>query len=122
MPVWGQVISTHQVADLVAYIRADLSSVPGATPPPVITGQGSAVEGALLYQRYGCVNCHGPNGLGVSGAQIHPVVRRASRTWVAAVESASPESGGRRLLLGRVVDVPAVSACACGGGAAAALA
>jgi len=64
MPVWGQVISTHQVADLVAYIRADLPSVPGATPPPVITGQGSAVEGALLYQRYGCVNCHGPNGLG----------------------------------------------------------
>jgi mono/diheme cytochrome c family protein len=30
----------------------------------VITGQGPAVEGALLYQRYGCVNCHGPNGLG----------------------------------------------------------
>ena len=64
MPVWGQVISTHQVADLVAYIRAGLPSVPGATPAPVITGQGPAVEGALLYQRYGCVNCHGPNGLG----------------------------------------------------------
>ena len=64
MPVWGQVISTHQVADLVAYIRAGLPSVPGATPAPVITGQGQAVEGALLYQRYGCVNCHGPNGLG----------------------------------------------------------
>ena len=64
MPVWGQVISAHQVTDLVAYIRAGLPSVPGATPPPVITGQGPAVEGALLYQRYGCVNCHGPNGLG----------------------------------------------------------
>jgi mono/diheme cytochrome c family protein len=64
MPVWGEVISAHQVGDLVAYIRAGLPSVPGATPPPVITGQGPAVEGALLYQRYGCVNCHGPNGLG----------------------------------------------------------
>jgi mono/diheme cytochrome c family protein len=64
MPVWGQVISAHQVTDLVAYIRAGLPSVPGATPAPVITGQGPAVEGALLYQRYGCVNCHGPNGLG----------------------------------------------------------
>ena len=64
MPVWGQVISAHQVSDLVAYIRAGLPSVPGTTPPPVITGQGAAVEGALLYQRYGCVNCHGPNGLG----------------------------------------------------------
>lgn len=64
MPVWGQVISAHQVSDLVAYIRAGLPSVPGTTPPPVITGQGAAVEGGLLYQRYGCVNCHGPNGLG----------------------------------------------------------
>src|SRR5207248_10514307 len=36
MPVWGQVISAHQVADLVAYLRAGLPSVPGATPPPVI--------------------------------------------------------------------------------------
>jgi len=64
MPVWGQVVSAHQVADLVAYIRAGLPAVPGATPAPVITRQGLAVEGALLYQRYGCVNCHGPNGLG----------------------------------------------------------
>ena len=60
----GEVISAHQVDDLVAYVRAGLPSVPGATPPPVITRQGAAVEGALLYQRYGCVNCHGPNGLG----------------------------------------------------------
>jgi cbb3-type cytochrome c oxidase subunit III len=64
MPVWGEVISKRQVADLVAYIRAGLPSVPGATPAPVIIAQGPAVEGALLYQRYGCVNCHGPNGLG----------------------------------------------------------
>jgi mono/diheme cytochrome c family protein len=64
MPVWGQVISARQVADLVAYIRSGLPSVPGATPPPLITAQGPVVEGALLYQRYGCINCHGPNGLG----------------------------------------------------------
>jgi mono/diheme cytochrome c family protein len=64
MPVWGEVISARQVADLVAYIRAGLPAVPGATPPPIISAQGPAVEGALLYQRYGCVNCHGPNGLG----------------------------------------------------------
>jgi mono/diheme cytochrome c family protein len=64
MPVWGQVISARQVSDLVAYIRAGLPAVPGATPAPIITAQGPAVEGSLLYQRYGCVNCHGPNGLG----------------------------------------------------------
>ncbi len=27
-------------------------------------GQGEAVAGAALYVRYGCINCHGPNGLG----------------------------------------------------------
>jgi cbb3-type cytochrome c oxidase subunit III len=64
MPVWGEVISARQVSDLVAYIRAGLPAVPGATATPVITAQGPAVEGALLYQRYGCINCHGPNGLG----------------------------------------------------------
>lgn len=64
MPVWGEVISARQVSDLVAYIRAGLPQVPGATPVPVITAQGPEVEGSLLYQRYGCVNCHGPNGLG----------------------------------------------------------
>jgi mono/diheme cytochrome c family protein len=64
MPVWGQVISATQVSDLVAYIRAGLPAIPGATPAPIITAQGPAVEGALLYQRYGCINCHGPNGLG----------------------------------------------------------
>ncbi len=64
MPVWGEVISRQQVADLVAYIRAGLPAVPGATPVAVPTGHGLAVAGAVLYVRYGCINCHGPNGLG----------------------------------------------------------
>ncbi|HZQ15826.1 MAG TPA: c-type cytochrome [Gaiellaceae bacterium] len=64
MPVWGQVISTAQVDDLVAYLRAGLPKVATADPPVVPTGQGAAVEGSVLYVAYGCVNCHGPNGLG----------------------------------------------------------
>jgi mono/diheme cytochrome c family protein len=64
MPVWGEVISKRQVSDLVAYLRADLPAVPTAESPPIPTGQGLAVEGAALYTRYGCGNCHGPNGLG----------------------------------------------------------
>jgi len=64
MPVGGEVISRRQVADLVAYIRAGLPEVPGATPVQVPQGQGEAVAGAALYERFGCVNCHGPNGLG----------------------------------------------------------
>jgi mono/diheme cytochrome c family protein len=64
MPVWGEVISKHQVSDLIAYLRAGLPVVPTAVAPPIPSGQGLAVEGASLYVRYGCINCHGPNGLG----------------------------------------------------------
>jgi mono/diheme cytochrome c family protein len=64
MPVWGQVISATQVDDLIAYLRAGLPNVPTAEPPAVPQMQGAAVEGSVLYVRYGCINCHGPNGLG----------------------------------------------------------
>jgi cbb3-type cytochrome c oxidase subunit III len=64
MPVWGEVISTQQVSDLVAFIRAGLPAVAGAEAPFVPTDQGAAVAGAALYGKYGCINCHGPNGLG----------------------------------------------------------
>jgi mono/diheme cytochrome c family protein len=64
MPVWGAVISKTQVANLVAYIRAGLPAVADTGPVSVPQGQGPAVAGEALYLRYGCVNCHGPNGLG----------------------------------------------------------
>ena len=64
MPVWGPILSDHQINSLVAYIRAGLPAVPTATPIQVPTGQGLVVEGQALYTRYGCINCHGPNGAG----------------------------------------------------------
>jgi mono/diheme cytochrome c family protein len=64
MPVWGPVISTSQVNDLVAYLRAGLPKVVDASPAPVPRDQGAAVAGAALYVHYGCINCHGPSGLG----------------------------------------------------------
>jgi mono/diheme cytochrome c family protein len=64
MPVWGAVMSSTQVNDLVAYLRAGLPAVPTAEPAPIPQNQGAAVEGGALYMRYGCVNCHGINGLG----------------------------------------------------------
>jgi mono/diheme cytochrome c family protein len=64
MPVWGEVISQTQVTDLIAYLRAGLPKVATADPPAIPQGQGDAVEGSVLYVRYGCINCHGPNGLG----------------------------------------------------------
>lgn len=64
MPVWGEVISKTQVANLVSYIRAGLPPVADTQPVSVPAGQGGAVAGAALYVRDGCINCHGPNGLG----------------------------------------------------------
>jgi mono/diheme cytochrome c family protein len=64
MPVWGEVLSATQVNNLVAYIRAGLPTVSENDPMPIPQGQGPAVAGAALYVRYGCINCHGPNGLG----------------------------------------------------------
>lgn len=64
MPVWGPVISRAQVADLVEYIHAGLPKVKDADPVPVARDQGAAVAGAALYVRDGCINCHGPSGLG----------------------------------------------------------
>src|SRR6476646_8016774 len=64
MPVWGAVISQTQVSDLIAYLKAGLPVVPGAEPAAIPKRQGAAVEGAVAYRAYGCINCHGPNGLG----------------------------------------------------------
>jgi len=64
MPVWGPVISSSQVNDLVAYIQAGLPKVNDATPVAIPSDQGAAVAGAALYVRNGCINCHGPSGLG----------------------------------------------------------
>jgi mono/diheme cytochrome c family protein len=64
MPVWGEVMSKTQVSNLVSYIRAGLPAVADTQPVSIPVGQGAAVAGAALYVRYGCINCHGPNGLG----------------------------------------------------------
>jgi mono/diheme cytochrome c family protein len=64
MPVWGAVISEQQTSDLAAYIRAGLPAVPGAQQRPVPVGASAAATGSVLYENLGCINCHGPNGLG----------------------------------------------------------
>jgi mono/diheme cytochrome c family protein len=64
MPVWGPVISKSQVNDLVEYLQAGLPNVKDASPVPIPREQGAAVAGAALYVRDGCINCHGPSGLG----------------------------------------------------------
>ena len=42
----------------------DCRPSPTPDPVPVPPDQGPVVAGEALYVRYGCINCHGPNGLG----------------------------------------------------------
>ena len=72
------------MSELVAYIRAGLPAVPGATPPVVPTDQGLAVQGSVLYVRDGCINCHGPER---PGRRPQPAVAGQDR----------PAALGRRL-------------------------
>ena len=64
MPVWNGIISTTQIHELAAYLHAGLPAVKDSNPPAVPAGQGDAVAGSVLYVKFGCLNCHGPNGLG----------------------------------------------------------
>src|SRR6476646_2051561 len=64
MPIWHGVIAKKQIAALVAYMKAGFPAVQYADPVPVPDNQGAAAAGQALYQRYSCINCHGPNGLG----------------------------------------------------------
>jgi len=64
MPVWHGIISKAQISALVAYLHAGLPPVTDAVSQPVPADQGAAVAGSIDYVNFGCVNCHGPNGLG----------------------------------------------------------
>jgi len=72
MPTWKNILSTSQIADLVAYIQAGLPAVPGAVEQPVPTGQGNIVAGQVAFINYGCENCHGGNGLGGASNPNNP--------------------------------------------------
>jgi cbb3-type cytochrome c oxidase subunit III len=64
MPIWHGIIAKPQIKELVAYMKAGFPDVAAADAVAVPAGQGDATAGQALYQKYGCINCHGPNGLG----------------------------------------------------------
>lgn len=64
MPVWGTVMSSRQISDLVTFIKAGMPQFTGISEQTVRTDLGLRVEGQQLYIRYGCVVCHAFNGFG----------------------------------------------------------
>jgi mono/diheme cytochrome c family protein len=63
-PIWHGIIATPQIDELIAYMKAGFPALDGAAPIAVPANQGDATAGQALYTKYGCINCHGPNGLG----------------------------------------------------------
>ena len=64
MPIWHGIIAKPQIDELIAYMKAGFPAVATAVPVTVPANQGDATAGQALYAKYGCINCHGPNGLG----------------------------------------------------------
>src|SRR5947199_326144 len=57
-------VGTLSTTGATASVTPNVAAVADATPVAIPQGQGDAVAGAALYVRDGCINCHGPNGLG----------------------------------------------------------
>ena len=64
MPVWGPVISKSQVADLVAYIRRGSRRSSSRRRCRCRVTRARRSPARRSTSAYGCINCHGPNGLG----------------------------------------------------------
>ena len=56
MPPWRSLLSEREVDDLVAYVKA-ASDFEAPDDP-------AAAEGKAVAERFGCFNCHGPQGRG----------------------------------------------------------
>jgi mono/diheme cytochrome c family protein len=56
MPAWRDVLSERELQDLLAFVKA---ATDFETPP-----EGPASEGLEVARKYGCFNCHGPQGRG----------------------------------------------------------
>ena len=56
MPAWRGLLSTRELDDVVAYVKA----VSDFETPP----EGPAADGRKVAERLGCFNCHGPQGRG----------------------------------------------------------
>jgi len=62
-------------------------------PPPPAPGSPALADGKQLYERYGCVSCHGNDGVGIADlrqASEHYPSREALQLWIQDAPSIKP--------------------------------
>jgi mono/diheme cytochrome c family protein len=79
-------LSGEEAGALYAYLRtvpAIRNSVP--RPPSPSPAAMARMDGKHLYERYGCVSCHGDDGVGIAdlrNAAVHYPPRAALKAWI----------------------------------------
>ncbi len=86
--------SEEEGGAIYAYLRTIPAIRHGVPkPPPPSPGAAATLDGKALYQRYGCVSCHGDDGVGLGDlrqAGQHFPTREALKLWIQEAPSIRP--------------------------------
>jgi mono/diheme cytochrome c family protein len=94
-------LSDDEVGAIYAYLRtlppirnAFERNLPPAPPPAATTASAKASgDGKHLYVRYGCIGCHGEDGVGIADlrhAHEHYPTREALKAWIQDAQTLKP--------------------------------
>jgi mono/diheme cytochrome c family protein len=89
-------LTDEEGAAMYAYLRTVpplRHAVPRPPPSPTSTAN---MDGKALYERYGCVSCHGNDGIGVADlrkAGEHYPTRETLKLWIQEAQSIRPGTG-----------------------------
>ena len=89
-------LSEDEAAAIFAYLRtvpAIRNDVPRNLPPP--PSRMSATDGKRLYQEYGCISCHGEDGVGIADlrrAAEHYPTRAGLEAWIRNAPNIKPDT------------------------------
>jgi len=78
-------LTDDEVGAIYAYLRT-VPPLHNAVPrPPSRPPEPAVADGKQLYERYGCISCHGDDGVGIADlrqAAAHFPVREALKLWI----------------------------------------
>jgi hypothetical protein len=89
-------LSDPEGAALYAYLRS-VPAIRNPLPkPPAVPTAGAKLDGKALYEQYGCVSCHGDDGIGIADlrqAAEHYPTQEALEFWILDAPRVRPGTG-----------------------------